>query len=293
MADQITWTSAAGVVYELTDEDAGYVVLGEGTRGLRSVSYDLATQQYAGLDGEVVQNIRATSSKPTLGLLLSADSEDDFRLRARALRRAMRPQAGLGTLTVRDVTGGVRSLTCYCISGFEGDESLEVSHPGRWWKLALTFYSPAPYGPWWEGEQRNISFGLQAPSNFFPAPPFTLAPSSVQGQFTVDLSDSDAPVYPRWTVAGPGSSLVLANLTTNRSIQVATTLLAADRMTIDTRPGFQSIRLADGTSLMAALGTDPAMWPLIEGVNNIAVQLTGATSASRITATYRPRFAGI
>jgi hypothetical protein len=44
---------------------------------------------------------------------------------------------------------------------------------------------------------------------------------------------------------------------------------------------------------MGSLGTDPALWPLIEDVNAVSAQLTGATSASRISATYRPRYAGI
>jgi hypothetical protein len=44
---------------------------------------------------------------------------------------------------------------------------------------------------------------------------------------------------------------------------------------------------------MGSLGSDPALWPLVDGVNQISAQLTGATSASRISATYRPRYAGI
>ena len=293
MAEQVTWTSARGEVFDLTDADGGYVVLGEGTRGLRSVSYELATAKYAGLDGEVVQSIRASSNAPTLGVLLQAEDEDAFRSRVRVLRNAMRPQAGLGVLTVRTEDGEARTLTCYCVGGFEGDESLEVSHPGRWWKLALKFLAPAPYGPWWEGPEQTVSFGLQAPANFFPAPPFTLAPSTIQGAFSLDLSDCDAPVYPTWTIAGPGSALVLANVTTGRSIQVTTPLTAAESLVIDTRPGFQSVRKGDGTNVMAAVGSDPALWPLVEDVNDISVQLTGATTASRLTATYKPRYAGI
>jgi hypothetical protein len=62
---------------------------------------------------------------------------------------------------------------------------------------------------------------------------------------------------------------------------VTATLLAGDSLVIDTRPGSQSVRRGDGTSLMNALGTDPALWPLLDGVvNSVSCQLTGATSAS-------------
>lgn len=292
MADrQITWTAADGTQIVLTDTNAGYTVLGEGTRGLRSVEYEVSSQRYAGIDGESVQSIRAIGNKPTLGLLLAADSDDDFRTRARRLRHKMRPKAGLGVLTVsRD--GDQRDLACYCVGGFEGDESPGTSLAGRWWKLALKFYAP---GAWWEGPEQSVIARLEAESltEFFPLPPVALAGSTVAGQFTVDLSESDAPSYPLWTITGPGADLVLTNETTGRFIQVNTTLGAGDVMVIDTRPSRQSVRLADGTNLMGSLDSDPALWPLIEDVNVVTAALTGATADSSITGTFRPRYAGI
>jgi hypothetical protein len=124
--------------------------------------------------------------------------------------------------------------------------------------------------PWWYGDTQIINFGLGAPTLFFPIPPVTLSPGTVQGVFTVDLSDTDAPTYPVWTITGPGSALLLANQTTGRSIEVNASLAAGESMTIDTRPGFQSVRRGDGTNLMAALASDPAMWPLIEDVNQVS-----------------------
>jgi hypothetical protein len=44
---------------------------------------------------------------------------------------------------------------------------------------------------------------------------------------------------------------------------------------------------------MGAVATDPALWALVEGVNTVTAQLTGATSDSRITGVYAPRFSGI
>lgn len=289
MDAQITWTSAAGDVTTLTDTDAGFTVLGDGTRGLRSVTYELATRKYAGLDGEDVQNVRAAGSQISLGLLVEADDEATFTQRARALRRAMRPKAGPGVLAVSQ-NGETRELTCYCVGGFEGDESPGMSMPGRWWRLALKFYAASP---WWEGDAVSVSLGLQAPVAFFPAPPFTVSPSAVQGSFQVDLSDSDAPAYPVWTITGPGSALVLTNQTTGRVITVNTSLGGTDLLIIDCRPGYQSVRRNDGTNLMSAVASDPALWPLVDDLNDVTVALTGATVASRVTATYRPRYAGI
>lgn len=288
MADQVLWTGADGTVIDLTDASAGYMVLGEGTRGLRSPEYALTTQAFAGSDGELITALRATGAQPTLGLLVAADDENTFRSRARALRRSMRPKAGLGTLTVRSSDGEARSLDCLCTAGLEGDEA--SAQQGSWWKLALKFYAP---DPWWYGDPVTVTYGLGTPAAFFPIFPLVLSPSTVIGQFVIDLSDSDAPSYPVWTITGPGNGLVLTNLTTSQVITVNAPLSAGEQMVVDTRPGLQSVRKADGTNLLGALASDPALWSLVEDSNAISVALTGATSASVVAVTYTPRYAGI
>lgn len=292
MADRYLWTPADGSApIDLTDEAAGYSILANGTRGLRSVSYDFATAQYAGVDGEKVQGIRAVANTPTLGLLLEAPDEDTFVARARGLVRKMRPKTGPGTLTVSRPDGTSRSLTCYVREGLEGDEATDVTLPGAWWKLAIKLYAP---DPWWYGPSQLVEAGLGAPTLFFPIPPVTLSPGTVQGSFTIDLSDSDDLAYPVWTVTGPGSSLNLTNETTGRAIVVNAALADGEQMVIDTRPGFQSVRrVSDGSSLMGSLATDPALWPLIEDVNQVSALLAGATSSSRISGVFSPRYAGI
>lgn len=290
MAEQITWTTADGnTTIDLTDQSAGYTVLADGTRGLRSLAYELATTKYAGIDGEHVDYVTAVANEPTIGLSIQAGDEDSFRAQSRSLVRAMRPKAGPGALTVRNETGEARTLICRCVGGFEGDSATDVTLPGAWWKLALKFHAE---DPWWYGDPQNISVGLGAPTTFFPIFPLTLSSSSVQGTFTVDLSGSDDGAYPVWTVIGPGSGLTLSNQTTGQSITVNASLAAGELMTIDTRPGNQSIRRGDGTNLLGALSSDPALWKLIEDVNQVSAVLIGATSSSRITGNFQPRFAG-
>ena len=291
MAEQIVWTSADGATtIDLTDDAAGYRVLADGTRGLRSVTYAITSSTYAGIDGETVDAIRAEANQPTVGLMLRADGVADFRAKARGLVRAMRPKAGPGTLTVANESGERRSLTCYCTAGLEGDESTDTVLPGAWWRLALKFYAP---DPWWYGAEQTLSVGLAAGEPFFPFFPLVLAPGSVQGEFAVDLSEADAPTYPVWTITGPGSALVLTNSTTGRVLEVDASLADGETMVIDTRPKRKSVRRGDGSNLMGSVVGAPDLWPLIEDVNTVTAQLTGATVDSRIVGVYRPRFAGI
>jgi len=289
VADQILWTSADGKLTNLTDMTAGYFHLGDGTTGLASPTYDMVTDQYASTDGVTVQAIRAEARTLTLGLMIRGETKAEFRDKARALVRDMRPKAGMGTLSVLNEVGESRSIGCYYAGGLEGDRSRAVNGVGLHWKFVAQFYAP---DPWWLGNERTVRFGLGAPVPFFPIPPVTLSASTVQGQFALDLSEMDAPAYPVWTVTGPGSALTLANLSTGRSLTVNVILAAGESLVIDTRPNRESVRLGSGTNAMPNVVGYPDLWPLVEGVNSLSVTLTGATAATLIEGLYRPRYAG-
>ncbi len=291
MAEQFLWAPADGSpVIDLTDESAGFSVEADGTKGLQNVEYRFATAQFAGIDGETVQAISAEANRISLGLLVQASSVAQLRQRRRQLVHAMRPKAGRGRLTVVTEEGERRSIACYLEGGLEGDESEDTTMPGRWWRVVLKLYAP---DPWWEGDERTIDYGLAAPVAFFPLFPVKLSASQVQGEFTVDLSDCDTEAYPLWTVTGPGTSLVLENVSQGRAIEVTVTLAAGQQLIIDTRPGYQSVRRDDGTNLLPNVTSDPALWGLDPAVNLLSIQLAGATADSRIVGTYAPRYAGV
>lgn len=289
MAERLVWTGADGSTIDLTDESAGFSALANGTRGLRSVTYAFTTEQFAGMDGDFVQSVRAEANKPTLGLLLQARNEGEFRARARALIRSMRPKSGPGTLTHVDDDGKRRELTCFVTNGLEGDEAVETTLPGAWWKMALQFYAP---DPWWYGDPVDLGYVMGPPPNWFPLFPLRFFRDQLGGSTPIEnTGDEDA--YPTWTVTGPGSGLTLTNESTGRSISLSTVLLAGQSLTIDTRPFYQSVIRNDGVNLFGDLASDPALWALAPGTNLVTVSLSGATQASRVAATYRPRYPGI
>lgn len=300
MAERFVWTSANGTVIDLSDDNAGYIVTADGTAGLRAPTWKFTSQEYAGEDGEQVQAVKAATGAPTLGLHVVARNATDFRARVRGLIRAMSPRVNgevmPGTLTVSNETGESRSLDCYVQDGLPGDETPGTTIQGRLWKVALKLYAP---DPWWYGPTQTVQVGLGLAPNFFPFPPMNLAPSNVQGEFTVDLSATDNDAYPVWTITGPGGGpnggLLLANNTTGLSLSMDYVLADKRSMTIDTRRGQQSVRLDDGTNLLPNVtpGTDPSLFPLVADVNDLSLQLAGATSDSSVVVSYAPRYAGI
>jgi hypothetical protein len=284
-----TWTTADGAVHELGGVVAwssGMYVLDEGTSGQLAPGYEFATQAFAGVDGEQLQQITPQPAQPVLGIDVAVTDAAALRARLRTLTHAMRPRRGIGTLTAVGDDGTTRTLPCYYRKGLEAG----TVRANRY-RTALEFWSPHP---WWRGTPLQVPpWSLAAPRPFFPIFPLTLSATTIEGARTIDLSDTDAPTYPRWTVTGPGSQLTLSNTHAARQADgtwadVTDTLVLnapigdGQQVVIDTRPGRQSVRRTTGESLFGSLGSDPALWALVDGVNEVTALLTGAGPASRI-----------
>jgi hypothetical protein len=288
------WTDAAGAVTDLSAWGAGSYILGEGLTGHLAPSYEFTTQSYAGADGQAVQQITAAPSTPVLPLQYEGTSYADAAAKARALGRALRPKAGMGTLAAVADDGTTRTLPCFYRSGLEAAQIR-----GHRLRAALQFWAPSP---WWRGTPFAYTWALAAASAFFPILPMVLSASTISGAVTVDLSDCDAPTYPRWVVTGPGSQLILANDTTGASLVLNATIGDGQSVAIDTRPGQQFVKQAtlnpDGTvaavgaSLFGSLSSDPALWPLLDGSQSVRAVLTNAGAASRIAVTADRLYSG-
>jgi hypothetical protein len=285
------WTSPDGAVTDLSAWSSSTYVVADGTSGHLAPGYEFAAQGFAGVDGEQLQQVTALPAQPVLGIDLVGDgTATSVRDRVRALAHAMRPRRGIGRLTAVADDGAERVLPCYYRKGLESG----TYHDARY-RAALEFWSPHP---WWRGAPFTWGYGLAAAAPFFPIPPVKLSATTIAGAATVDLSDTDAPTPPRWTVTGPGSQLILQNTYdavqpdgTLAPVTVSSTLtpppgtvLVGDgqTITVDTRPGYQSVTRSDGADLFGWLGSDPVLWSLVDGVNEVSVLLTNAGAASRV-----------
>ncbi len=298
------WQAADGSITDLSAWSSGTYVLTDGTSGELAPTYEFAEQQFAGIDGAAVQQITAGPAHPVLGLDL-VDDGTGIRDRVRALTHVLRPRAGIGALQAVGDDGTVRSLPCYYRKGLEAGR-----YQAARFRAALEFYAPSP---WWRGAPVSYSWTLAPSVPFFPILPLQLSASSVSGQVTIDLSDTDAPTFPRIAVLGPGTTLQLSNTYLQRqadgSLESVTQSLALNAnlsggqgLAIDTRPGAQSVKAAtlntDGTvaaygaDMFSALQSDPALWALVDGVNTVTATLAGATSASRIWVTADRLYSG-
>lgn len=286
-----TWTDAAGAVTNLggvTAWGAGNYVVPDGSDGLLAPSYEFTEQQYAGLDGDTPQQIVAAARQAVLGMRFVASDPVELRNRLRALAHTLRPKAGMGVLSAVGDDGTTRTLPCFYRGGL--DKGVQT---GTLYRCALQFYAPSP---WWRGNPLTVSWGLAGATAFFPIFPLVLSQSTISGQVTVDLSDTDAQTFPVWTVTGPGSQLTLSNTyqgvqpdgtvaTVTQSLVLAPSGGIGDgvNVTIDTRQGRQRVVRGDGLNLFGSLSSDPNLFGLVDGVNTVTAVLTNAGANSRIS----------
>jgi hypothetical protein len=289
------WTAPDGSTTDLSDWSAGTYVLDDGTSGELAPDYEFATQPYAGVDGENLTDISVGARTTTLGMDFVASDGEELRQRIRRLAHVLRPRRGIGALTAVADDGTQRRLPCYYAKGLDSG----VYRVTRY-RTALEFWAPSP---WWRGEPVAVDWALAAPAPFFPIPPVRLSATTIGGAATVDLSDCDAPTYARFTVTGPGSQLTLRrqyDLTDEdgQTRRVSQTLVLnapigdGQVVTVDMRPGRQAVTRDDGTNLFGFLGTNPAMWQLVDGVNDVSALLTNAGPASRVALTAERLYSG-
>jgi hypothetical protein len=289
------WSGADGVVTDLSAWSAGSYVL-DGITGHLAPTYEFATQQTAGVDGEQLQQVTPQAGSVVLPVDFVASDAAELRSRVRSLAHALRPRAGIGVLTAVADDGTARTLPCYYRKGLEA---------GRYnvarFRAALEFWAPSP---WWRGDPVTVGYGLAAPTPFFPILPLVLSASTITGQTTIDLSATDAPTWPVWTVTGPGTQLTLSNTytrpqddgtvaTVTSSLVLNSAIGDGQTVTIDSRPGRQSAVRSDGLSVFASLGSDPALFPLVDGVNTVRAVLTNAGANSRISGVADRLYSGV
>lgn len=112
-----------------------------------------------------------------------------------------------------------------------------------------------------------------------------LTSSQAMGSRTVE-SPGDTTAYPVWVIVGPGSNFT-ATSSRGEVLRWEGTLAAGEVLTLDARN--KTARDATGANRYDKMSTAPKFWSFRPGTSTVSVTMDGATTASRITASWRPR----
>lgn len=225
-------------------------------------------------------------------LAIDITGADDIGLRTnmRNLVARMDPTRGAGKIRVTSPLGDQREIVCRYVSGLGMTEKLGDASGETYQRAAVSFLAHDPY--WYDVSPTSQTFAVDplVPS-FFPIFPLKLTASELAVEAAVD-NTGDVETWPVWTVTGPGSVIVLRNLTTSKTISFSTgALTASETLVIDTRPGYKTVKLGDGTNMYPSLDTTSALWPLVRGTNTIRLEMSGVDNdVSSLNLSYWRRY---
>lgn len=246
-----------------------------------------------GYDGEINRGFRKEARDVSIPIDMTAPDRATYKQMRNDLFTDLNPRDGVpGTLTVTDVDGTTRSLTCFYASGLEGALD-DVKQGQSWMQATIDFHAPDPD---WLG----IEIAPAASSNpdpttvkgWFPFLPIQLSSTQVLGRTSVtNMGQGDA--YPMFVITGPCTSVHLTNLTSGLSIDIDQALSTTDTMTISCTPGSKSVYMNGSTNLLPKLDLTletQDLWPLKQGVNDVDFELAGLSTATTLSFTYRERY---
>lgn len=237
--------------------------------------------------GSRLRAARHRSREIVLPLWVTAGSEAALRTAVRSLVAVMDPVRGDGRIRVTGPGGDQRELICRYRTGLELAERFGVTSGPNLQRAPVLFWAADPY--WYAVSEEIAEYSIGAStSSWFPIFPLRLGTSELFTDATVvNVGDVDA--WPTWQITGPGSTIILRNVTTGQLLELSTTLVG-ETVTIDTRPGAKSVVLSDGTNLFGSLSDASALWSFVRGANNIRIEMSGATDDSRVRLSWKPRY---
>lgn len=218
---------------------------------------------------------------------IESDSAVALRSKMRELMRLFNPMKGESELEVLNPDGFRRILKCIYESGMEGDEEFGLGVYMQ--RAVLSLHAPDPF--WMDGSDISYSYG-NSDTAFFPFPPLELSPTAILSDFSVN-NDGDVDAWPVWVMHGPGTDPTFTNNTTGKSLSLDYSLVSGQSIIIDTRPGFKTVRLNDGTNLYGSMTPSSSLWPLAEGSNDVSLSMAGTDENSSLDLAFRRKYLSV
>jgi len=282
--EQLHWVDVDGAAHDLLTS-ATDVEVEWGVSGRHMPPVKLFEEEVPGQHGSRFREARFGPRDIALPITVKGSTPADLRAKVRAWATRFDPTRGAGTLRATDTEGMQRQVTCRYAYGMEGQE---VAENGLLWqRQVVVFRANDPF--WLDTSPISDTWTVGEPATFFPFFPLTLSSSEVFADVSVN-NDGDVETWPSWTIVGPGSGLVLRNLTTGKVLSLTATLAAGDTVTIDTAPGVKTVVDAAGANLYSGLSSISSLWSLARGANRVHVELTGASADSSVTMQYQRRW---
>jgi phage-related protein len=278
----LTLASATGEVIVIDDEN---YVIETGLRGFGVPNTVLRIDASAG-DGGIFRFKKRDVRELDLPITVLGHDRADVETKLRKLARVFADKV---TLTAVYSTGEAYQLDIYYAGGAETQfgEDAGLYHC-RW---VITAKAPQPYWTATQAVTFSVSGAtatkglLKAESGVNTLSRLQVKSSQALGLVSVEnVGDVPAPVT--WTLKGPCDDVTI--LLDGVGFVYDAALLSTDTITIDTNVG--TVIDQTGANKYASLGAAPKLFSIPAGVQNLSIAATNATTATRISGYFNPRF---
>lgn len=269
-----------------------------GATGLDAPPFELHADDSPNLDGGMFRDARAVAREIMLPIYLHGIDRRTVRDLKSRLVSALNPKKGYCVLKFVEGDAIPRYLRCYYKSGMEGSEAQDQA--GFTWKkfgIQLTAYEPYFYSD--DVQVAQWAFGggepfLSTTQAFFP---LRLNAGIISGSEVLVSNPGDVEAWPRWELTGPIKGFTFAS-PSGHSFGVTapgdgSDVVAGGRtLTVDTRPGFKSLKDDQGTNYWPLLDASPQLWSIPEGDSTCTVDIVPGSTSAKVRLVFQPRYEG-
>lgn len=269
-----------GDTIELADD--GDFLLTTGVTGFGIPETNVRIEASAG-NGGVWRFSKRGLRTVDLPIVVLGSDRADVETKLRRLARLLQDSNGPTRLLAEYSDGSSVYLDAHYTGGAETQFGEDAGLTYCRWAISLQ--APQPF---WESATTSSFSVTSGATGRGLLPQLTkLKVSSSQTLGVVSVNNvGDVETFPVWTILGPVDNLTISNGTQSFSYVVSVT--AGQTITIDTE---NSTVVDDtGANLYGNLGAAPKLFSLLPGTTAVSVLGENATSATRITCTYSPRY---
>ncbi|MFJ2187830.1 phage tail domain-containing protein [Kitasatospora sp. NPDC087861] len=273
------------------------ILIQAGATGLDMPPVELYADDSPNLDGSIYRGSRVAARQIMIPVYLHGVDRRSLRDLKRRLIRAINPKNGPCLIKVTEADSQTRTLMAHYKDGMQGDEG--VDNAGfRWSKYGLQFTA---YDPWWYGPDLQVaewSFGggtafLKTGKGFMP---LSLNKGVLSNSAIPVVNPGDVEAWPVWQLKGPVRGFRLTGADGGSfgisagSVGAPDAVPAGRTLTIDTRPGYKTLRDDQGTNYWSGLDGSPALWPVPAGESAVSVDLAAGGPTASLRLSFRPRY---